>query len=106
MRGHQAFMSLAGALAVAACAGDQYALAHTPNYDHLIGKRFSEAIPPPGNTGFKRVSESAEVEEVADRRPDGCTTTFGVRKADGTIAYWRVAPSPEQCKVRHEPLNR
>ena len=96
---------LAVTSALTSCSNDVYRPNVTPNYDDLVGKKFSEEISRVGQLGFKQVSETNEIREVADKRSDGCTTVFGVRKSDGIIAYWRVTPSPEECKVRSKALN-
>lgn len=76
-----------------------------PNYDHLIGKNFSSAIFQ-GRMGFRVISETEIVEELEERRGDGCSTKFKVRKSDDVIIFWKVEPSPASCKVHTVPLNR
>jgi hypothetical protein len=96
------FNQLLIATLLAGCASN-YEVDRVPNYDHLIGTQFSKL---PSARGFTQVSDSAGVRELEDRRSDGCTTVFGVRRADDVITHWRVIPSPEQCLVRREALNR
>jgi hypothetical protein len=90
---------------LSACANDEYFLSEVPNYDDLVGKKFTEVIHPVAQLGFKKLNETNESEELEDKRPDGCSTVFEVRKADGVITHWRVTPSPSACKVRRKPFN-
>ena len=90
---------------LSSCAYNPYGLTEVPNLDHFIGKKFSEVIQPIDQLGFKKTREIAEFEELENKRPDGCVTIFGVRKKDGVIGYWRITPSPTECKVRRIPLN-
>jgi hypothetical protein len=92
-------------LSLAACASDDYRLTEIPNYDHLVGKKYIEVIPYAAQLGFKKTLDAPDHEEVEDKRPDGCSTIFGIRKADGVITYWRVLPSPNACKVARKALN-
>ena len=85
----QLVLLISAALALGSCANDAYLLTEFPNYDHLIGKRFSEVISLVGQRGFRRIGETNEYEDLEERRPDGCATVFGIRKKDGVIAYWR-----------------
>lgn len=70
-----------------------------PNYDHLIGKSFSESIYK-GRQALTKTEDSDGVEVFQDsRRDDGCVLIFGVRKADDSIKYWRVLSGPGTCRV-------
>lgn len=92
-------------LLVGACASEDYWPTEVPNYDHLVGKKYVEVISPVAQRGFKKTQENSEYEEVEDKRPDGCSTIFGVRKADGVIAYWRVLANSDACKVSRKAFN-
>jgi hypothetical protein len=87
------------------CAIDDYRVVHEPNYDHLIGKRFSDVIYK-GPKVYRVVRESDTVREFENRRSDGCIFVFGVRKKDEAIEYWRVDSGPGTCLERKKPLNR
>lgn len=76
----------------------------SPNYDHLIGKKFSESIYK-GRQVYKVIRETDSLEELENRRSDGCILVFGVRKKDDIVAYWRVDSGVGTCKVGKEPLN-
>jgi hypothetical protein len=91
---------------VTACASlEEYYVPVVPNYDHLLGRKFEETFSRPGILGFKPIKKSDDITELQDTRPDGCTTAFGVRESDRVITYWRVTPSPEQCKVLRKSHN-
>jgi hypothetical protein len=75
-----------------------------PNYDHLIGKNFSDSIFK-GRQVFKVIRETDSLEELENRRSDGCILVFGVRKKDNAIEYWRVDSGHETCKVSTHPFN-
>lgn len=74
------------------------------NYDHLIGKSFSASIFK-GRQVFKVVRETKIVEELENRRSDGCVIVFGVRKKDDIIEYWRIDSPPGTCQVTKNPHN-
>lgn len=98
-------ISTTAGLFLGACASADYWLTEIPNYDYLVGRKFTEAISPVAQRGFKKTLDASDHEEVEDKRPDGCSTIFGIRKADGVITYWRVLPSPSACKVARKALN-
>ena len=75
-----------------------------PNYNNLIGKNFSESIFK-GRQVYKVVRETDSLEELENRRSDGCILVFGVRKKDDIIVFWRVDSGSGTCKVGKEPLN-
>lgn len=75
-----------------------------PNYNHLIGKKFSESIFK-GRQVYKVVRETSLVEELENRRSDGCILVYGVRKKDDIIEYWRVDSGAGTCKVGKTSLN-
>lgn len=93
------------AMLLGACTNDEYFLSEVPNYDDFVGKKFKEVIQPVAQLGYRKLSETNELEELEDKRPEGCSTVFEVRKADGVITRWRVTPSPSACKVRRKPFN-
>ena len=92
-------------LLIVSCAGEQNLRLHPPDYDHLIGRRFSDVIYK-GRQVYRVVRESDSIEELENRTTYGCVLVLGVRKADDLIAYWRVDSAPDRCKVPKEPLNR
>jgi hypothetical protein len=67
------------------------------NYDHLIGKSFSQSIYK-GRQVYRKLRETESIEELESRREDGCVLVFGVRRADDVIEYWRVDSGPNTCK--------
>ena len=75
-----------------------------PDYDNLIGKSFSASIFK-GRQVYKVIRETDTLEELENRRSDGCILVFGVRKMDDVIQYWRVDSGVGTCKVGKEPLN-
>ena len=75
-----------------------------PNYNNLIGNKFSESIFK-GRQVYKVVRETDSLEELENRRSDGCILVFGVRKKDDIIVFWRVDSGSGTCKVGKEPLN-
>jgi hypothetical protein len=96
-----------GAFSVAftACAvGDNYLLTQPPNYDHLINKSFTQSIFK-GRQVFKKVREIEQIEELENRRKDGCILVFGVHKENDMIKYWRVDSGPGTCFVPRKPSN-
>lgn len=101
--GFWSFLAIAGFLV--GCATGQYDVTEIPNADHLVGKHFSSSIFK-GRQVYTRISETETLEELENRRSDGCALIFGVQKSDDVILYWRVEPSPERCRVRRKPLNR
>ena len=68
------------------------------NDDHLIGKKFSESIYK-GRQVYKVIRETDSLEELENRRSDGCIMVYGVRKKDDIIEYWRVDSGIGTCKV-------
>jgi hypothetical protein len=70
---------------------------HKPDYDHLIGLKFEVALPRLSRMGFKSVREIGEIEELENRRSDGCIMVFGVRKVDNIIQYWRDDSKDTEC---------
>lgn len=90
---------------LSACANDPYSVSEPPNYDGLVGKRFSESVFR-GREVYRPVRETVAVEELESRRSDGCILVFGVRKADDIIEYWRVDSGAGTCLNRKQPLNR
>lgn len=92
-------------LILASCSSAQYDVTQPPNYDNLIGKKFSESIFK-GRQVYKRVRETDALEELENRRSDGCILVFGVRKIDDVIEYWRVDSGPGTCLMRAKALNR
>ena len=75
-----------------------------PNYDDLVNKKFSSSIYK-GRQVYEVIRETEELEELENRRSDGCILVFGVRKKDDAIAYWRVDSGAGTCKVGRQPLN-
>jgi hypothetical protein len=69
------------------------------NFDHLIGKSFSESIYK-GCQSLTKTEDSDGIEVFQDsRRAGGYILIFGVNKADDSIKYWRVLSGPGTCKV-------
>jgi hypothetical protein len=97
-------LAIALMLLLGACATDDYAVIHPPNYDALIGKRFADAIYK-GPLVYSIVRETPTIQEWENRRSDGCVLVFGVRKADQVIEYWRVDSGPGTCLVSKKALN-
>ncbi len=88
-----------------ACAvGDDYLVTQPPNYDHLINKSFSESIFK-GRQVFKKVRETELIEELENRRRDGCILVFGVQKDNDIIKYWRVDSGAGTCYLPRKPSN-
>ena len=83
----------------------QYEMMAAPNYDHLVGKRFSESVYM-GRRDFKITRETPALEEFEERRSDGCILVFGVRKKDDVIEFWRIDSGVGSCPTRKAPLNR
>jgi hypothetical protein len=75
-----------------------------PNYDNLIGKNFSDSIFK-GRHRYKKIRETTTIEELENRRLDGCILVFGVRKVDDVIEYWRIDSGSDTCKVHKRPIN-
>lgn len=90
---------------LSSCATAEYELTEPPNYDHLIGRNFSESIYK-GREIYKLVRITDSVEELENRRSDGCILVFGVRKTNDVIEYWRVDSGPGTCFTRKKALNR
>ena len=86
------------------CSNDQYKLIQPPDYDHLIGKSFSESIFK-GRQVYRKIRETDTVEELENRRSDGCILVFGVRKSNDVIEYWRVDSGPGTCYTRRKALS-
>lgn len=97
-------LSIFSLLAFASCASPKYKVAQAPNYDHLIGRKFSDAIFR-GRLVYKVVREKGDVEELENRRSDGCVLVIGVRKRDDIIEFVRIDSGIDTCKVRKEPHN-
>lgn len=91
-------------LAMQSCSHTDYALTEIPNFNHLIGKNFSESIYK-GRQVYKKIQETPTTEELETQRSDGCKFIFGVSKIDDVILYWRVLPHVESCKQRKKPFN-
>jgi hypothetical protein len=87
-----------------ACAMGEPDVMEAPNYDSLIGKNFSNSIFK-GRQVYKKIRETAAIEELENRRLDGCILVFGVRKTDDVIEYWRIDSGPNTCKVHRKPIN-
>lgn len=92
-------------LLLGGCASEYYWPTEVPNYDHLVGKKFTDVISQVAQRGFKKTMDAPDHEEVEDKRSDGCSTVFGIRKPDGIITYWLVLPSPSVCKVARKAFN-
>jgi hypothetical protein len=92
-------------LILSSCANAQYELNTPPNYDGLIGKKFSESIFK-GRQVYAVVRQTSTLEELENRRSDGCILVFGVRKSDDVIEYWRVDSGAGTCFTRERALNR
>lgn len=92
-------------LILGSCANAQYELNTPPNYDDLIGRKFSESIFK-GRQVYAVVRETSALEELENRRSDGCILVFGVRKSDDVIEYWRVDSGAGTCFTRERVLNR
>jgi hypothetical protein len=91
-------------LGLISCSSDQYKLTQPPNYDYLIGKSFSESIFMGGKV-YKKIRETDTIEELEERRSDGCILVFGVRKSNDVIEYWRVDSGPGTCYTRKKALS-
>jgi hypothetical protein len=94
-------LGLAAALCVllGACGSVQSEEWVDPDYEHLVGKSFSNSIYK-GRTAFTKIGEVDGIEVYRDsRRDDGCVLTFGVKKADDTIKYWRIDSGPGTCRL-------
>jgi len=92
-------------LILISCASAQYDVTQPPDYDNLVGKNFSESIFK-GRQVYKKVRETDTLEELENRRSDGCILVFGVRKIDDVIEYWRVDSGAGTCLTRGKALNR
>ena len=91
--------------ALIACAvGDSYLLTQPPNYDHLLNKSFTQSIFK-GREVFKKVRDTGQIEELENRRKDGCILVFGVQKDNDIIKYWRVDSGPGTCYTPRKPSN-
>lgn len=89
---------------LASCSNSDYEVNRAPNYDHLIGKKFSESINVSGRIATRTVVND-RVDEFELHRPDGCFMVFGVRKADDVIEYWRVGSGAGTCLERRRAIN-
>lgn len=87
-----------------ACSTSDYEVNRAPNYDHLIGKKFSESINVSGRIFIRTVVNDA-IDEFELHRPDGCFIVYGVRKADDVIEYWRVGSGAGTCLERRRSIN-
>ena len=90
---------------LAACTVARQEVMELPNYDRLIGKKFSESVFM-GRRIFKVIRDTAVLEELENRRSDGCILVFGVRKKDDVIEFWRIDSGVNTCKVTKNPINR
>jgi hypothetical protein len=76
-----------------------------PNYDYLVGKKFTDSIPLAKHE-FKKIRETASLEEYEFRRKeDGCILVFGVRIRDDIIDYWRVDSGSGTCYTKRRRPN-
>ena len=91
--------------ALVSCSMAQYEMMAAPDYDHLVGKSFSESIYL-GRQDYKVIRKTPTLEELEKRRSDGCILVFGVRKKDDVIEYWRIDSGVGSCPTRKAPLNR
>lgn len=91
-------------LALPSCASARQDVMVPPDYDSLIGKSFSASIYK-GRQVYKVIRETDTLEELENRRSDGCILVFGVRKNDDVIQYWRVDSGVGTCAVGKNPLN-
>ena len=96
-------VALTAALAACTFARNDVPL-EEPNYDNLVGKKFSESVFR-GRQVFKIIRVDEVMEELEKRRSDGCILVFGVRKKDDVIAFWRVDSGAGTCKVAKSPRN-
>lgn len=87
-----------------ACANGKHGLDVPPDYDHLIGKQFSVSVYM-GRKVYKNVRDVGPIEELENRRSDGCILVFGVRKANDIIEYWRVDSGPGTCFTTRNPTS-
>jgi hypothetical protein len=90
-------------LSVYACSFGGYELDQPPDYDYMVGRKFSEAIYL-GRRGWTVIPKTDALEELENRRSDGCILVFGVRKKDDIIMYWRVDSGIGSCYTRRKPL--
>lgn len=86
-------------LILTSCSSAQYDVTQPPNYDNLVGKNFSDSIFK-GRQVYKKIRETDALEELENRRSDGCILVFGVRKKDDIIEYWRVDSGLGTCLTR------
>ncbi len=75
-----------------------------PNDEELVGLRFEDAVRV-GRASFEVVPISANLSEYRRQRSDGCTFNYGVESDTDIIKYWRIDPSPEECRVLKRPIN-
>jgi hypothetical protein len=87
------------------CASSDDSAMREPNYDHLIGKGFEQSIYM-GRKVYKVIGSTDMVEELENRRSDGCVLVFGVGRRDDAILYWRVDSDSGTCRVRSKAINR
>lgn len=92
-------------LLLGSCSSADYDVIHPPNYDNIIGTKFSDSVYK-GRMVYKVIKATNTIEELENRRSDGCILVFGVRKSDDIIEYWRVDSGAGTCLVRKKPLNR
>ena len=97
-------LSIFAFLAFASCASPEYEVTQSPKYDHLIGRKFSDAVFK-GRLVYTVVRESGGIEELENRRSDGCVLVIGVRKKDDIIEFVRIDSGIDTCKVRKKPHN-
>lgn len=100
-----AAISVLACLLLSSCSFGDYAVIHPPNYDHLIGKVFSEEFYM-GRKVYRVIKVDGNLEELERRRSDGCILVFGVTKNDDIIRYWRVDSGEGTCLVRKKALSR
>lgn len=79
-------------------------VSEVPDFDNLIGMHFEDAMQG-GATWFEAKSISENLIEYSWSRQDECIFIYGVEKETQIIRYWRVEPSPEQCRVLKHPIN-
>ncbi len=92
-------------LLLGACSYSDYAVVHKPNYDNLVGKVFSEKIYM-GRKVYKVIKDDQTMEELENRRSDGCILVFGVTKNDDIIRYWRIDSEEGSCLVSKKAFSR
>jgi hypothetical protein len=98
-------MLLSAVFVTVACANSDDYVMREPNYDHLVGKEFGQSIYM-GRKVYKVISSTAMLEELENRRGDGCILVFGVRKQDDVILFWRIDSGAGTCRVRNKAISR